>query len=165
MPGCSQWMDLQDMVSQLGKLGRSGWMGPAPKFSAREAFFTPQLLNDFFNWFQQRRFSITDSIPAIGQKNVLRKILGMKEKKKKVVKLNSYHNTVTFVQIFYAELGKKRERETVISPIAQPKSWGRCACTPLLSSPSWSKLVDLLLGLEPAAESSCHPLSLCQPRS
>lgn len=53
---------------------------------------------------------------------MLRKILGRKEKKKKVVKLNSYHNTVTFVQIFYVELGKKRERETVISPIAQPKS-------------------------------------------
>lgn len=26
-------------------------------------------------------------------------------------------------------------------------------------------LIDLLLGLEPAAESSCHPLLLCQPYS
>lgn len=57
-------------------------MGPAPEFSAREAFFKPQLLNDFLNSFQQCCFLITDSIPAFGQINGLRKIMGRKEGKK-----------------------------------------------------------------------------------
>lgn len=60
------------------------WMnGAGSRVQCRKGFFTPQLLNDFFNWFQQCCFSITDSIPTTGQRNGLREIIGKGKKKKK----------------------------------------------------------------------------------
>lgn len=102
------------------------WMnGASSRVQCRGGFFTPQLLNDFFNWFQQCSFSITDSIPAIGQKNGLRKIIGRKEKKKKVLKKSTPTITQWHLSGYFMLNWKKRERETAISPIAQPMLWRR----------------------------------------
>lgn len=96
--------------------GEEKWMnGASSRVQCREGFFTPQLLNDFFNWFQQCCFSITDSIPTTGQKNGLREIIGREERRKGTQKLITHYKAVTFVQIFYAELEKERERDDNLS--------------------------------------------------
>lgn len=87
-PGCSQWICRTRCPSWASGPSWGGELDEwtSSRVQGRGGFFTPQLLNDFFNWFQQCCFSITDSIPATGQKNGLRKIIDRKRGKKKYSK-------------------------------------------------------------------------------
>lgn len=90
-------------------------MGPAPEFSAGEAFLHHSCLMTFSIDFSSAAFRLLIPSQPLGRKMGQENNRKERGEKTSTRKLNAYCNAVTFVQIFYAELEKKRERKSNFS--------------------------------------------------